>query len=52
MKIKGLPVIEVDEGEEITVAVPMIWSKAILRTRSNTPSQLPYVGKMMSMTLG
>jgi hypothetical protein len=52
MKIEGLPVIDVDESEEITVAVrPMTCSKATLATQSGTPSPSPYVGRTVSMTL-
>jgi hypothetical protein len=51
MKIEGLPVIDVDDSEKITVAVRgMTCSKATPRTRTGTPSPSPYVGKMTSMT--
>jgi hypothetical protein len=45
MKIEGLPVIDVDESEEISVAV-----RVDDLTLSGTPSPLPYVGKMTLMT--
>jgi hypothetical protein len=52
MKIEGLPVIEVDESDEITVAVrPMTCSKATQRIPNGTPSPSLYAGKMMSTTL-
>ena len=51
MKIKGLPVIDVDESEEITVAVRADdLLEAIRATPSGTLSPSPYVGKTMSMT--
>jgi hypothetical protein len=50
MKIDGLPVIDVDESEEITVAV-----RADDLLEGNMadpePSPSPYVGKTTSMTL-
>ena len=50
-KIDGLPVIDVDEGEKITIAVRRITcSKETPRTRSGTPSPSPYAGKTTSMT--
>ena len=51
MKIEGLPVIDVDESEEITVAVR---ADDLLEgeraTPSGTPSPSPFVAKRMSMT--
>jgi hypothetical protein len=44
-KIDGLPIIDVDESEKITVAVRAAWSKATPRTRTGIPSPSPYVGK-------
>jgi hypothetical protein len=44
MKIDGLPVIDVDESEEITVAVR---ADDLLE---GTPSPSPYAGKTTSMT--
>jgi hypothetical protein len=53
MKIEGLPVIDVDESEEITVAVRADdCSKVTRRTRNGTPSPSPYVGRKMSMMHG
>jgi len=50
MKIEGLPVIEVDESDEITVAVRADdLLEGDTATRSNTLSPSPYVAKMASM---
>ena len=52
MKIEGLPVIEVDESDEITVAVR---ADDLLEDNTADPKRHPspslYAGKMMSMTL-
>jgi hypothetical protein len=50
-KIDGLPVIDVDESEKITVAVradDLLEGDTAKRT--GTPSPSPYVGKTTSMT--
>ena len=51
MKIKGLPVIDVDESEEITVAVR---ADDLLEGDTGdpggTPPPSPYVGRRTSMT--
>ena len=50
MKVEGLPVIDVDESEEITVAVR---ADDLLEGDTGdpgTPSPSPYVGKKMWMT--
>ena len=51
MKIEGLPVIDVDESEEITVAVR---ADDLLEGDTGdpdgTPSPSPYVGRTTSMT--
>ena len=50
MKIEGLPVIDVDESEQITVAVRADdLLEGERRTRSGTPLLSPYVGKMTLM---
>jgi len=49
MKIEGLPVIDVDESEQITVAVRAD-DLLTQRTRSATPLPSPYVGKTTWMT--
>ena len=51
MKIKGLPVIDVDESEEITVAVRVDGLfEGDTRHPEWHPIASPYVGKTTSMT--
>jgi len=47
MKIEGLPVIDADEGDEITVAVR---ANDLQQIQSSTPLPSPCVAKMTSMT--